>query len=195
MYGTQPKKRIPRLKVWDTLTTTYGVNCVYCHGQPATQVEHVIPISYGGNNRLVNLRPVCSWCNLLVGDRVFESFDEKYEWLRQERQRKQRLQKRTVCIHCLLPYQTPLHSPSPFLCAECYDLEYDTKWARRRQWREWLYLCERALLIPSLHKRLAQLHPSGGSRQKLSRSLGSLYLEHVGCDDAAEASELWLTVA
>jgi RHS repeat-associated protein len=42
--------------------------CVYC-GDPATQVDHVIPRSKGGNNTAENEQPICDWCNQSKGNR------------------------------------------------------------------------------------------------------------------------------
>ena len=39
-----------------------GRSCVYC-GEPATDVDHVIPVIDGGSNSLANLVPACAKCN------------------------------------------------------------------------------------------------------------------------------------
>jgi len=36
--------------------------CVYC-GEPATEIDHILPISRGGNNIKENLAPACRSCN------------------------------------------------------------------------------------------------------------------------------------
>ena len=36
--------------------------CVYC-GQPATEVDHVTPVSRGGSHKLNNLVASCKRCN------------------------------------------------------------------------------------------------------------------------------------
>ena len=37
--------------------------CVYC-GQPATQLDHIIPLARGGEHRIGNLAAACQACNL-----------------------------------------------------------------------------------------------------------------------------------
>jgi 5-methylcytosine-specific restriction endonuclease McrA len=38
-------------------------------GKPATQLDHVHPISRGGDDRATNLQPLCAACNLAKSDR------------------------------------------------------------------------------------------------------------------------------
>jgi len=153
---TYRKARAYRNK-WAAIVEIYGPNCVYCHNQPATQIDHVIPVSYIDCNRIENLRPACAWCNLLAGSQVFETFDDKYEWLREERYSRRRNKNlRTICTVCRLPYQRPLHSPSLFLCAECNDYEYHTRLASRRVWREWLALLNEARIIVECHREFGR---------------------------------------
>lgn len=141
-----------RLK-WDLLIEIFGDMCVYCHRQPATQIDHVVPVSCIECHKIENLRPCCSWCNLLAGSLVFETFEEKYEYLREARAKKEKFRhKRTVCTVCWLPYQRPLHSPSLFLCAECNDSEYGTGLAGRPAWREWLHLLADAGINVDCHR-------------------------------------------
>jgi len=42
--------------------------CVYC-GAPATQVDHVVPISRGGADDISNFAASCAPCNLRKGNR------------------------------------------------------------------------------------------------------------------------------
>lgn len=149
---------------WDAIITIYGENCVYCHVQPATQIDHVIPVSWKNCNHISNLRPSCSWCNLLAGSQVFNDFDEKYEYLRKERAKKSRFRyKRTVCVCCKLPFQTPLHSPNFFLCAECYDLEYGEVYRKRQAWQQWLCLLASAGFVVDAHRYLGNTVRSSAS--------------------------------
>ena len=151
-----PSRAAARAK-WHTLAAIYGTSCAYCHDNPATQIDHVIPVSWRLSNHISNLRPSCEWCNLYASDHVFETFEDKYEWLRQERlRRKFGKYKRTVCTICRLPYQRPLHSPNLFLCAECYDHEYNKVTRQRPQWHTWLDLCKRAGFIIEAHRDLAE---------------------------------------
>lgn len=184
MYQYTPARASARKK-WHTLVSIYGTTCVYCHNNPATHIDHVVPVSWKLSNHISNLRPSCEWCNLHVSDRVFETFEEKYEWLRQERLRKQfGKYKRTVCVVCRLPYQRPLHSPNLFLCAECYDREYDKVVRLRPQWHAWLELCERAGFIIAAHRDLAAWSATLGSTSVSlavrAEKLAELYAHYEG---------------
>ena len=44
--------------------------CHYC-GKPANTVDHVIPVSQGGDNDYNNLVAACAHCNYSKGGRVF----------------------------------------------------------------------------------------------------------------------------
>jgi 5-methylcytosine-specific restriction endonuclease McrA len=44
-----------------------GRPCVTC-GRPAEQLDHVRPVSRGGDDRPTNLRPLCRKCNRDKGD-------------------------------------------------------------------------------------------------------------------------------
>lgn len=44
----------------------YGGLCYLC-GQPATAMDHVIPLAKGGTNWPANLRPICAHCNGVKG--------------------------------------------------------------------------------------------------------------------------------
>jgi 5-methylcytosine-specific restriction endonuclease McrA len=43
-----------------------GWRCVIC-GKPAKCVDHVVPLSRGGDHRLSNLRAMCRRCNSRLG--------------------------------------------------------------------------------------------------------------------------------
>lgn len=46
-----------------------GPPCVRC-GAPATEVDHIVPLSRGGDPyELTNLQPMCKPCNVAKGDR------------------------------------------------------------------------------------------------------------------------------
>lgn len=36
-------------------------------GQPATEVDHIVPVARGGTDALSNLRPICGPCNRRKG--------------------------------------------------------------------------------------------------------------------------------
>lgn len=55
--------------------------CHYCGKDPAGTVDHVIPLSKGGPNRLSNIVPCCHECNGEKGDKPYEWF---VAWKRRE---------------------------------------------------------------------------------------------------------------
>lgn len=172
-------------KKWQTLVEVYGSTCAYCLDNPATQIDHAVPVSYHATNHISNLRPCCEWCNLLAADRVFETFEDKFEWLRQERLRRRfGNHKRTVCTVCRLPYQRPLHSPNLFLCPECYDREYNKALRLRVQWREWLELCKRAGFVIEAHRALVAwqvgLRGTSLTLEQRAAKLAEFYAEYNG---------------
>lgn len=48
--------------------TPARAKCVYC-GEPATQVDHIVPVSKGGTDDVSNLVPACRSCNSSKGNR------------------------------------------------------------------------------------------------------------------------------
>ncbi len=58
--------RRPRGKHWqatrEVVFARHGRVCVHC-GDPASDVDHLIPIADGGTDELANLRPACVRCN------------------------------------------------------------------------------------------------------------------------------------
>lgn len=46
----------------------YGKLCVYCLERVADTIDHVIPLSKGGDSSIENLRPACSDCNEKKGN-------------------------------------------------------------------------------------------------------------------------------
>jgi hypothetical protein len=146
------RTRIPKYQAtWAWLLIAYGQNCVYCHNRPATQIDHVIPYSYIRTHVLENLRPACQWCNLLASDKVFETFEDKYNYLREQRTKpKHKKGYALVCSSCLIPYYSAMHR-SALLCPRCMDLEYETTHARKKAWRDWLVTLELAGIESRAH--------------------------------------------
>jgi 5-methylcytosine-specific restriction endonuclease McrA len=50
--------------------------CQYC-GDHATELDHIIPVAHGGENKPKNLVASCRDCNVHIQDRVFEDFTAK----------------------------------------------------------------------------------------------------------------------
>lgn len=63
--------------------TRYNYICVYC-GERAYVVDHVIPYSYCLSDDESNLVAACDRCNLTVSNRMFDSFEHKWAWIRAE---------------------------------------------------------------------------------------------------------------
>lgn len=51
--------------------------CVYCDSTEGLTVDHVIPKSKGGSERINNLVIACRHCNLSKGDKDFDRWFEK----------------------------------------------------------------------------------------------------------------------
>ena len=120
---------------WGKLLEIHGSLCFYCQKEPAMCIDHIIPVSYGGKNDFNNLVPACAHCNMIVSDNVFSDVWSKQQWILAHRKKKLT---HALCTGCLLPFAYRIHSPSMFLCAECYDNEYDTKHKLNKEWKEWL---------------------------------------------------------
>lgn len=61
-----------------------GYCCRYC-GDSADCVDHIVPVCYRSDNRLVNLVAACTPCNLTASGFVFPSFDAKRTYVRSAR--------------------------------------------------------------------------------------------------------------
>ena len=121
------RRRFRSKNKWTELTSVYGEMCCYCHVQIATQLDHVIPYTFSFDNSIHNLRPSCAWCNLLASDKVFESFEDKYDYIKRKRDKAtNKRNKMLTCTCCMLPYYSELSNCNAFLCPRCYAYEYDT---------------------------------------------------------------------
>ncbi|MFI8452188.1 HNH endonuclease [Streptomyces erythrochromogenes] len=60
--GTHGRESPPGVRK-DELFPRWSGFCCYCDG-PAEHIDHVTPISRGGDDRLANVVPACSPCNL-----------------------------------------------------------------------------------------------------------------------------------
>ena len=76
----------------------HGENCFYC-GALATHIDHVRPrwwLEMHGlpENELDNLVPACARCNLMAGGKVFDSVEEKRNWIRKMLPKREIVQQR-----------------------------------------------------------------------------------------------------
>ena len=139
-------------KLWSELVDIYGSICFYCHKEIATTIDHVVPYSWDQDSHIDNLVPACLLCNLIASDKMFDSVDHKRQHILREREK--RINQRAICTDCMLPFSYRTHSPSMFLCAECYDDEYDTKYSQTKEWRRWLIQLAQAGIPPTAHRNL-----------------------------------------
>jgi hypothetical protein len=49
---------------WRRLVARHNGLCAYCQERPATEIDHVIPVSRGGRHTIGNVLPACRSCNL-----------------------------------------------------------------------------------------------------------------------------------
>jgi len=72
-------------EIREYLLEKWGRQCVYCGAKDTPlEVEHIVPKSKGGSNRISNLTLACKACNLLKGDRDIKDFlIEKPDLLKQ----------------------------------------------------------------------------------------------------------------
>lgn len=163
-YSTTVRSRIPAYRtVWAMLIQMHGAMCVYCHRQVATQIDHILPMSYASNHRISNLVSCCAWCNMLAGNLIFDSFDEKYDYIQKSRSKKRTKRNALhTCTACLFPFYSALHNHA-FLCPRCYAFEYQKSMKNSRAWLEWLQVLQAAEICYhayfDLSDKIEQLRP------------------------------------
>ena len=50
--------------------TTHGEKCLKCGSKEDVQLDHIVPIHKGGENKLSNLQPLCKSCNVSKGIKI-----------------------------------------------------------------------------------------------------------------------------
>jgi hypothetical protein len=139
----------------------FGNMCYYCHEEAATTLDHVLPASYYTIHDIDNLRPACALCNSIASDKVFPTEDDKRWYILDQRKKNHKL-RHCFCTNCGIAYIYREQSPSLFLCAECYDIEYDTGYAGLSSWKNWI-----------------ELHAEAGWHIDIYRRAGKLYRESL----------------
>jgi len=82
VHQTTVKKKYPEiyketniktkeLKTW--LEQKRNTPCPYC-GEPATHIDHIIPLSKGGTHTWDNIEIICKTCNFAKNDKTKEEF-------------------------------------------------------------------------------------------------------------------------
>ena len=82
-----PWNQIQRLRDEDYSYAKYGRKCAYCGAEAERmELDHVVPRSKGGSDRVSNLVPCCHGCNQRKGNRSIEEFlahdVERLAWIR-----------------------------------------------------------------------------------------------------------------
>lgn len=57
-------------KLFDRLCRRDGPACTSCGSETDLQIDHVVPIAKGGDNRFRNLQLLCGFCNRRKGARI-----------------------------------------------------------------------------------------------------------------------------
>jgi hypothetical protein len=99
--------------------------CFYCEYE-ADQVDHIIPYAHGGTDDDNNLVACCSICNQIASDKVFDTLEQKREFIREQygpwmkKRYRRLLRKLTVCADCHKVYNPQEMGATVVLCKECY---------------------------------------------------------------------------
>lgn len=111
-----------------------NLSCVYC-GDLATDLDHVIPSSYGGKSTPENLVASCQWCNAKLSNRYFEDgVDGKKAYIRENFQRKFRKIRRqvSICADCGNVFEPNKKPATHVLCSTCVRVDNDVFKIRER---------------------------------------------------------------
>ena len=119
-----PRRQIPQ-KIIDRLMDAYNYTCVYC-GEPATDIDHVIPWAYVLRHEISNLVPACHDCNLIASDKMFLDIESKREYILYKRGlpkwSRKLINRRSICTECGLPFKPRANGSTIFLCTHCTEL-------------------------------------------------------------------------
>lgn len=70
---------------WDELCRLCGGGCACCGKVGNLTVDHIIPVSRGGDNGIMNIQPLCLSCNSRKGTRTIDYRPEKVrDWARNQ---------------------------------------------------------------------------------------------------------------
>ena len=104
----------------------YGYVCVYC-GETATCVDHIQPYCWSHNNDYENLVASCDDCNKIAGDKIFDNFQQKREYiqdiLNMTKWKTKRLLRRSLCTECGAAFQPRAGGSTMFLCTICAKID------------------------------------------------------------------------
>lgn len=168
---------------WGKLVKHHGSLCFYCEQEPASSIDHIIPVSFGGKDNFDNLVPACIHCNLVASGKVFDDVWSKKQYIQNRRKRKLT---HAVCTDCLIPFRYRFHSPSLFLCPVCYDKLNNTNRRKSKKWKEWLIELNDAGFILQAHSKAKEEIknlPGSRDRKRLSFIILHKYMALMGVYD------------
>lgn len=55
---------------WEQILELFGQTCAYCGSDKSITMDHIVPISRGGNHTEDNVIPACKSCNASKGAKV-----------------------------------------------------------------------------------------------------------------------------
>lgn len=112
----QHRRRIAQGKRDEIMAQTSGA-CYYC-GYAATCLDHIRPHSYIANDDERNLVPSCDICNLIAGNKHFDSLHAKKEYILAERDSlkwRRRIARMTVMVIQVEQPTPPTTKPKPVI--------------------------------------------------------------------------------
>lgn len=59
-----------RREHFDTVAIRFAFRCTHCLASDCLEVDHVVPLSWGGTNDYWNLQILCAYCNTAKGARL-----------------------------------------------------------------------------------------------------------------------------
>lgn len=121
---TRTRLNIPE-KVRQDVLERDAFMCAYCDGLADT-VDHIIPYAYCQTHDRDNLVACCLDCNLIAGDKIFESLSAKREFIRARRGMKKWrmrfLNRYSLCSVCREPFLEGHKNATHFICPKCMAL-------------------------------------------------------------------------
>ena len=103
----------------DVILDRDGGICMYCQEELAAEVDHAKPWSWDHDDDPENLVASCRLCNALAGDMVFDSFEEKQEYILAKRKRRHAgVFLDSNCPYCGKPFK-PGATGTNICCYDC----------------------------------------------------------------------------
>ena len=94
--------------------------CYYCGGA-ATVVDHIIPWDWSHNDNPSNLIASCALCNLIAGDKLFDTIEDKRKHITRVRKNRRKAVKSGVfkCNQCGEVFVPCVNGATNFMCSAC----------------------------------------------------------------------------